>query len=251
MGQVDVASLPTVRATRFVDALREGGSLPGLVETDDLGTYVVKFRGSGQGLPALIAEVIVGELARRLEIRVPDLVVVELDEAIGRLEPDPEVQALMLASVGTNLGVDFLPRALGYDGIGWRPDPAAAAMILWLDALTVNVDRSWRNPNLLVWHHEMWAIDHGAALLFQHTWPGPREFAVRPYPLEDHALAPFVTGLGIADAELSPLVTEELLTEVVALVPADWLPEDQRPAYVAYLAARAAESRAWLPRAVA
>jgi hypothetical protein len=251
MGQVDVASLPTVRATRFVEPLREGGSLPGLVETDDLGTYVVKFRGAGQGVKALIAEIVVGELARRLEIRVPDLVLVELDEAIGRLEPDPEVQELLLASTGVNLGVDFLPRALGYDGIGWRPDPAVAAMILWLDALTVNVDRSWRNPNLLVWHHELWAIDHGAALLFQHTWPGPEEFAKRPYPLEDHALGPFATGLGVADAELSPLVTDDLLTEVVALVPEQWLPAAERPTYVEYLAARAAESRAWLPRAVA
>jgi hypothetical protein len=251
MGQVDVASLPTVKATRFVEPLREGGSLPGLVETDDLGTYVVKFRGAGQGVKALIAEIIVGELARRLEIRVPDLVFVELDEAIGRLEPDPEVQELLLASAGTNLGVDFLPRALGYDGIAWQPDPAVAAMILWLDALTVNVDRSWRNPNLLVWHHELWAIDHGAALLFHHTWPGPQEFAERPYPLEDHALAPFVTGLGVADAELSPLVTVDLLTEVVALVPEEWLPADKRPLYVEYLSARATESRAWLPRAVA
>jgi hypothetical protein len=251
MAQVDVETLRAVRATRFVEPLREGGSLPGLVEADDLGTYVVKFRGAGQGLKTLVAEVIVGELARQLGIPVPELVVVELDEALGRLEPDPEVQELMLASTGSNLGVDFLPRSLGYDGIGFRPDPAVAAMILWLDALTVNVDRSWRNPNLLVWHHGLWAIDHGAALLFQHTWPSTAEFAARPYPLDDHALAPYARGLRVADAELAPIVTEELLKEIVGLVPDDWMDADDRPRYVEYLAARAAASSSWLPKAVA
>lgn len=251
MAQVEVEALRSVRATRFVEPLREGGSLPGLIEADDLGTYVVKFRGAGQGLKALIAEVIAGELARQLGIPVPELVVVDLDEAIGRVEPDQEVQELMLASTGTNLGVDFLPRSLGYDGIGFQPDPAVAAMILWLDALTVNVDRSWRNPNLLVWHHGLWAIDHGAALLFHHTWPGTEEFADRPYPLDDHALAAFARGLPVADAELAPIVTKELLTEVVALVPEDWLPADERATYVDYLAARVATSSSWAGGAVA
>ncbi len=243
--------LPTVRAIRYVEPLREGGSLPGLVEADDLGTYVVKFRGAGQGLSVLIAEVIVGRLAQRLDIPVPALAVVELDEAIARTEPDPEVQALLLASAGRNLGVDFLPRALGYDGIGWRPDPAAAAMILWLDALTVNVDRSWRNPNLLVWHHQLWAIDHGACLVFQHTWPDVAEFARRPYPINDHALAPYARGMRVADAELAPLVTGELLSDVVALVPEDWLPAEYRATYVTYLEARARASTTWLPKEVA
>jgi hypothetical protein len=251
MAQVEVEPLRTVQATRFVEPLREGGSLPGLVEANDLGTYVVKFRGAGQGLKALIAEVVVGELARKLSIPVPELVVVELDTAIGRVEPDPEVQDLLLASTGSNLGVDFLPRSLGYDGVSFRPDPAVAAVILWLDALTVNVDRSWRNPNLLVWHHQLWAIDHGAALLFHHTWPSPAEFAARPYPLDDHALAPFARGLPVANQELAPLVTDDLLTEVVALVPEDWLPVEERARYVEYLAARAAANGSWLPRAVA
>jgi hypothetical protein len=249
MTEVVLDVLRRVRATRYVEPLREGGSLPGLVEADDLGTYVVKFRGAGQGLKALVAEVIVGELARRLGIRVPEQVVVDLDPDIGRREPDPEVQDLLLASPGTNLGIDFLPRSLGYDGIGWRPERDTAARILWLDALTVNVDRSWRNPNLLVWHGELWAIDHGAALLFQHTWPGIAEFASRPYPLGDHALAPYASALGSADAELSPLVSDALLTDVVALVPHDWLPTEGRAAYVDYLAARAAASRSWLPEA--
>ena len=251
MAEVEVEALRTVRATRFVEPLREGGSLPGLVEADDLGTYVVKFRGAGQGLKALVAEVVVGELAHQLGIPVPELVVVELDEAIGRVEPDPEVQDLLLASTGTNLGVDFLPRSLGYDGIAFEPDPAVAAMILWLDALTVNVDRSWRNPNLLVWHHGLWAIDHGAALLFHHTWPGPAEFAARPYPLDDHALAPYARGLPVANRELAPIVTETLLTEVVALVPDGWLPADEKPAYVEYLAARVEASSEWIQQAVA
>jgi len=247
MVEVAVDALRRVQATRYVEPLREGGSLPGLVEADDLGTYVVKFRGAGQGVQALVAEVIVGELGRRLGIRVPEQVLVDVDPSIGRREPDPEVQELLLASPGTNLGVDFLPRSLGYDGLGWRPDPEVAARILWLDALTVNVDRSWRNPNLLVWHKQLWAIDHGATLLFQHTWPGVDVFATRPYPLTEHALAPFWRAVAVAGDELAPLVTQGLLDEVVALVPAEWLADTDRPAYVDYLLARKGASASWLP----
>jgi hypothetical protein len=247
MVEVAVEVLRRVQATRYVEPLREGGSLPGLVEADDLGTYVVKFRGAGQGVKALVAEVIVGELGRRLGIRVPEQVLVDVDPSIGRREPDPEVQELLLASPGTNLGIDFLPRSLGYDGLGWRPDPDVAARILWLDALTVNVDRSWRNPNLLVWHKQLWAIDHGATLLFQHTWPGVDTFATRPYPLAEHALAPFWRAVAVAGDALAPLVTQGLLDEVVALVPAEWLADTDRPAYVEYLLARTAASASWLP----
>lgn len=246
MAQVALESLQRVTATRYVEPLREGGSLPGLVEADDLGTYVVKFRGAGQGVRALIAEVIVAELGRRLGIRVPDLVVISMDEALGRLEPDPEIQQLLLTSAGDNLGIDFLPRALGYDGISWVPNAADAGRVLWLDALTFNVDRSWRNTNLLIWHHELWAIDHGAALLFQHTWPGPASFAVRAYPLDDHALKPFANAMAAADAELAPLVTRELLTEVVAMVPDGWLEPEDRQQYVDYLAERAKASAEWI-----
>ncbi|HEX6194357.1 MAG TPA: HipA family kinase [Jiangellaceae bacterium] len=246
MAQVALDSLQRVTATQYVEPLREGGSLPGLVEADDLGTYVVKFRGAGQGVKALAAEVIVGELGRRLGVRVPDLVVVAMDEAIGRLEPDPEIQQLLLTSAGDNLGIDFLPRALGYDGISWLPDPTDAARVLWLDALTFNVDRSWRNTNLLVWHHELWAIDHGAALLFQHTWPGVAGFAIRSYPLDDHALKPFANAMVAADAQLAPLVTRELLTEIVALVPDGWLDPEDRGLYVDYLAERAKASAEWV-----
>jgi hypothetical protein len=248
MAQVEVESLRRVQATRYVEPLREGGSLPGLVESDDLGIYVVKFRGAGQGVKALIAEIVVGELGRRLGIPVPEQVIISVDEALGRQEPDPEIQELMLASTGDNLGIDFLPRAIGYDGVAWQPDPIAAGRILWLDGLTVNVDRSWRNPNLLVWHHGLWAIDHGAALLFQHTWPGTATFAIRPYPIDDHALAPFATQLTAVDAELAPLVTRELLAEILQLVPDEWLGEDDRGTYVDYLAARAKASAEWLPK---
>lgn len=245
------ATLPTVRATRYVEPLREGGSLPGLMETDDLGTYVVKFRGAGQGAATLVAEIVTGEIGRRLGIRVPDLVLVQLDDAIGRSEPDPEIQALLLASSGINLGLDFLPRAFGYDPQGRLPDRDDAAAIIWLDALTVNVDRSWRNPNLLTWHGQLWAIDHGASLLFQHTWPEVDVFARRPYPLDDHVLAPFADALPAVDARLAPQVTRSMLAEVLALVPDDWLPGvpggDARERFADYLGARAAASQAWLP----
>lgn len=247
--------LPLVRAVRYVEPLREGGSLPGLVEADDLGTYVVKFRGAGQGPPTLVAEIVVGELGRRLGVRVPDLVLVDLDDAIGRREPDPEIQQLLLASAGLNLGMDFLPRSIGYDGHGRRAPLDEAAAILWLDALTVNVDRSWRNPNLLTWHGNLWAIDHGAALLFQHTWPSVDQFAKRPYPIEDHILAYAAGNLPAADAALAPRITRPLVDDVLALVPADWLPDvpgtagpdDVRRLYVDYLTARAAASATWLP----
>src|SRR5689334_24273430 len=193
-----MAGLPIVSATRYVAPLREGGSLPGLVEADDLGTYVCKFRGAGQGLKVLVAEVIVAELARRLGIRTPDLVGVELSEAIGRYEADEEVQDLLTASIGLNLGVDFLPGSFGYDA-KCEPDPVDAARILWLDALCANVDRSWHNPNLLMWHGTLWAIDHGACLWFHHGWSGgigsPERFARQPYDVTDHVLARYLRWL--------------------------------------------------------
>jgi hypothetical protein len=250
----------TVSATRYVAPLREGGSLPGLVEAEDLGTYVCKFRGAGQGVKVLVAEVVVGELARRLGIRTPELVAIELDPVIGTYEADQEVQDLLTASIGLNLGVDFLPGSFGYDA-GYVADPDVAASILWLDALTANVDRSWRNPNLLVWHQRLWAIDHGACLYFHHGWPGgigsAERFARQPYAASDHVLVAHRAGLPAADAVLAPQVTRELLEDVVALVPDEWLepvpaaptPEALRSAYVAFLLARVAGERSWLPLA--
>jgi len=241
--------------------LREGGSLPGIIEADDLGTYVCKFRGAGQGLRVLVAEVVVGELARRLGIRVPDLVAVELDQAIARYEADEEVQDLLNASLGLNLGIDFLPGAFGFDA-ACRPDPEVAARVLWLDALTANVDRSWRNPNLLMWHGNLWAIDHGACLYFHHSWAGgigsPDRFARQPYAIDDHVLAAYLPGVAAADEELAPLVTEELLREVAGLVPDEWVEpvpgadvDAVRAAYVEFLLARLAGDRPWLPRTAA
>ena len=250
----------TVCATRYVAPLREGGSLPGIVEADDLGTYVCKFRGAGQGLKVLVAEVIVGELARRLGIRTPELVAIRLDEAIGKYEADEEVQDLLTASLGLNLGVDFLPGSFGFDS-GYRADGEEATRILWLDALTANVDRSWRNPNLLVWHGDLWAIDHGACLYFHHGWSGgvgsPERFARQPYDASDHVLTAYRPGLAEADAELAPQVNQSLLEEVAAEVPDDWLEpvpgaetaDALRAAYVEFLLARVAGGRAWLPEA--
>ena len=253
--------LPTVRATRYVVPLREGGSLPGLVEADDLGTYVCKFRGAGQGLRVLVAEVIVGGLARRLGIATPELVAVDLDPAIAKYEADEEVQDLLTASTGLNLGIDFLPGAFGFDP-GSRPDPLVAARILWLDAFTANVDRSWRNPNLLVWHGELWAIDHGACLYFHHSWPSgvgsAERFATQPYRLDDHVLGAAVDRVAEVDAVLAPQVTEALLRDVVAEVPEEWVepvagaaPAEVRAAYVAFLLARNSGGRPWLPGAAA
>jgi hypothetical protein len=250
-----MSGLPTVTATRYVAPLREGGSLPGLVEADDLGTYVCKFRGAGQGLGVLVAEVIVGELARTLGIRTPDLVAIELAEAIARYEADEEVQDLLRASVGLNLGVDFLPGSFGFDPSVPIGDDAAAR-ILWLDALVANVDRSWRNPNLLVWHGDVWAIDHGASLYFHHAWsPGvtdPARFAEQPWSADDHVLRAHVDAVaGVAD-ELAGMVTDDVLDHVTRLVPDDWLagpvpPDDLRAAYRAFLRARLDGSRSWLP----
>ena len=192
MNPTATEALRTVTATRYVTPLREGGSLPGLTEADDDGLYVVKFRGAGQGVKALVAEVIVGELARALGPLVPELVTVELDPALGAAEPDPEIQELIVASAGLNLGVDFLPGALAYvPGGGFTPDPELAADVVWLDALTMNVDRTPRNPNLLVWHDRMWLIDHGAALYLHHQGLDPVRDATRSFPLiAQHVLLP-------------------------------------------------------------
>ncbi|WAZ20270.1 hypothetical protein STRCI_001374 [Streptomyces cinnabarinus] len=240
--------LKEVIATRFITPLREGGSLPGLVEADDFGTYVLKFRGAGQGRKTLVAEVVCGELARRLGFRMPRLVTVELDPVLGLGEPEQQVQELLRASGGTNLGMDFLSGALGFDPLAFTVSPEEAGRILWFDALVNNVDRSWRNPNLLMWRGELWLIDHGATMIWHHNWPGAEASSARPYDASDHALTPFGPDLAAAAAELAPLVTEDLLTEVTAEIPDAWLtdepgfdtPDDLRRAYARPLLARAA-----------
>jgi hypothetical protein len=250
--------LKQVRATRYVTPLREGGSLPGIVEADDLGTYVCKFRGAGQGLPVLVAEVIVSELARRLDLRTPRLVALELEQGIARYEADEEVQDLLNASLGLNLGVDFLPGSFGFDPTHDVP-PDVAARTLWLDAMVANVDRSWRNPNLLVWHGDLWLIDHGASLYFHHAWRGgitdPARFANQPYDLSDHVLAGHAARAAALDPELVGLLDGTVLRDVLALVPDEWLeprpgaetPDEVRAAYVDFLRARLDGARVWVP----
>jgi hypothetical protein len=252
---VPIDGLRTVTATRYVTPLREGGSLPGLMEADDLGTYVVKFSGAGQGRKVLVAEIVCGELARRLDLPVPEIVLVDVDPVLGRSEPDEEVQDLLRASPGLNLGVDFLPGSLGFDPVAHTVDPDLASRVLWFDALISNVDRSWRNPNLLMWHRQLQLIDHGAALLFHHSWPRADTMIERPYDVSDNVLSDQATCRGEADAALAPLVTSALLAEVLELVPAEWLEDepgfasadDVRSAYVDHLARRAAAHERWRP----
>lgn len=239
--------LTEVTATRFVTPLREGGSLPGLVEADDLGLYVLKFTGAGQGRKTLVAEVVCGELARRLGFRVPRLVTVGLDPVLGLGEPERQVQDLLRGSGGANLGMDFLSGALGYDPLAFPVDPQEAGRIVWFDALVNNVDRSWRNPNLLMRGGGLWLIDHGATMIWHHNWPSVDASAARPYDAADHALARFAPDVAAAAADLAPLVTEDLLAEVTAQIPDAWLagepgfdtPDDLRRAYARPLLARA------------
>ncbi|MFF7449543.1 MULTISPECIES: HipA family kinase [unclassified Streptomyces] len=234
-------------ATRYITPLREGGSLPGLVEADDLGTYVIKFTGAGQGRKTLVAEVVVGELACRLGLRVPGLVTLDLDPVLGLGEPEQQVQDLLRGSGGTNLGMDFLSGALGFDPLAFTVSAEDAGRIVWFDALVNNVDRSWRNPNLLMWQGELWLIDHGATMIWHHNWPGAEASAARPYDASDHALAGFRPDVRAAAAELAPLVTADLLAEVTAEVPDVWLadepgfdtPDELRNAYARPLLARA------------
>ncbi len=244
-----------VEALRYVTPLREGGSLPGLMEADDLGTYVVKYVGAGQGRKTLVAEVIAGELGRRLGLPVPELVLVELDPVLGRAEPDEEVQDLLRASPGTNLGMDFLPGALGFDPTAHDVEPVLASSVLWFDALIGNVDRSWRNPNLLRWHGQLWLIDHGASLTFHHDWPRAQSAAEKPYATGDHVLAAAATQRSAAAELLVPQLTDELFDEVLAQVPDTWLAGEPgfadasavRAAYRDHLRRRLAARGRWQP----
>ncbi|WNI19364.1 HipA family kinase [Actinacidiphila sp. ITFR-21] len=241
--------LREVTGIRYVTPLREGGSVPGVVEADDYGTYVVKFAGAAQGRKALVAEVIAGELGRRLGLRVPELVRFDFDPVIALGEPDEEIQDLLKASGGLNLGMDFLPGALGFDPLVFEVDPAEASRIVWFDALIGNVDRSWRNPNMLVWHRNVWLIDHGASLIWHHNWKSAAAASAKPYDASDHALSRFSPEPAAVAAELAARVTDGLLTEVTALVPDEWLvdepgfdtPDDVRRAYRELLGARAAD----------
>ncbi|MEU1513558.1 HipA family kinase [Streptomyces sp. NPDC005811] len=254
--------LREVTAVRYVTPLRSGGSVPGVVEADDLGTYVVKFTGSAQGRKALVAEVIVGELARALGLRFPELVLVHFDPAIADDEPHQEVRDLHGASAGLNLGMDYLPGAQDFTpevAKAFPVDPREAGKVVWLDALTVNVDRTVHSSNLMIWPTlgvvppRLWLIDHGAALVFHHRWDASDP--TKAYDFRHHALGHYGPDVRAADAELAPKVTRDLLRDIAAEVPDAWLlgeegfatPDDIRTAYVDYLHARVEASAAWLP----
>jgi hypothetical protein len=240
----------TVRAARYVLPLREGGSVPALVEGDDLGLYVVKLRGSGQGTKALIAELLAGELARAAGLHVPEIVVVDLDRALAASEPDPEIAEPLEASAGLNLGLDYLPGSLGFDPIASpSPDPDTASRVVLFDGFVTNVDRTPRNPNLLVWHSRLWLIDHGASLYFHHGWDASDRLDGSADPFAEvsaHVLLPWASALGKASAHLRAAWTEEVLARVVRELPASWLEEDRsfagdgahRDAYLDWLRAR-------------
>jgi hypothetical protein len=225
----------TVTATRYVTPLREGGSLPGLVEADDDGLYVLKFRGAGQGPKALAAELLAGEVGRAIGLPVPELVFVELDPALGAAEPDPEIQELIAASSGRNLGMDFLPGALPFTP-KLPPEAELAAAVVWFDALVLNVDRTPRNPNLLRWHGALWLIDHGAALYVHHGAGDPVARAGERFPaIRDHVLLPFAGSIADADADLAPRLDAARVEELAGELPADWAPAD---VYARHLTAR-------------
>jgi hypothetical protein len=221
-------AIRTIEATRYVTPLREGGSLPAIVEADDDGMYVLKFHGAGQGPKSLIAEQIAGEIGRALELPVPEIVLVELDPILANAEPDPEIQDLIRKSGGLNLGLDFLPGSLAFAPAA-PPEltPELAAKIVWFDAFTLNVDRTPRNPNLLNWHGKLWLIDHGASLYFHHNWPDAERVAKSPFQLSrEHILLPFAGSIPEAGSKLRPRITRALLDEIMASIPDVWLAED-------------------------
>lgn len=246
----------TVRATRYVTPLREGGSVPAVMEADDDGTYVVKFRGAAQGERASIAELIAGELGRALGLPVPRLVLVDIAAELARSEPDPEIQHVLRASAGINAALDYLPGALNWEpALAPPPDPGLAARVVWFDAFISNVDRTVRNPNLLRWHRQVYLIDHGASLYFHHDWPTQAARAQAPFaPVKQHVLLPLAGDVREADAALAPLVTRDALAAVLAQVPDAWLtaeasPDATRAAYVDHLWQRASGPRAFVEEA--
>lgn len=245
----------TVTATRYVTPLREGGSLPAVVEADDEGMYVLKFRGAGQGLKVLIAELVAGELARAAGLPVPEIVFMELDPDLARTEPDPEIQSLIRASAGLNIALDFLPGSVMFDPVAETPDAALASAIVWFDAYVSNVDRTARNANLLVWHRHLQLIDHGAALYFHHAWDahagGQADRSQDPFArVKDHILLKFANALREADEILTRRLTPEVVRSVVALIPESWLGNDSSSAYVEHLTRRLVSPRAFVEEAL-
>lgn len=250
--------LRTITALRYVTPLREGGSLPAIVEADDGALYVLKFCGAGQGVKALIAELVAGELARTLDLPVPEIVFAHLDPALGRSEGDPEIQDLIKASAGLNLALAYLPGALAFDPLVMSLKPELASAVVWFDAYVTNVDRTPRNPNILIWQEQPWLIDHGAALYFHHSWNGYMARSRSAFPMiKDHVLLPSASQIREIDPRLSARLTPEVIGAIVDLIPDNWLgnepgfasPAEQRAAYAGYLLNRLEPPRAFVEEA--
>lgn len=247
----------TVEVTRYVTPLREGGSLPAIAEADDGFLYALKFRGAGQGSKALIAELLGGEIARVLGLRVPEIVFAQLDEAFGRTEPDEEIQDLLRGSTGLNLALHYLSGAITFDPVIHQLDADLASRIVWLDCLLTNVDRTVRNTNMLMWHKELWLIDHGASLYFHHSWDHWQEQAVKPFiQVKNHVLLPWASRLGAVDNELKTKLTDSVIDYIVQLIPDDWLvggdvtsAEEARMVYAQFLTMRVAASAVFVNEA--
>lgn len=249
----------TVSATRYVTPLREGGSLPAIVEADDEGMYVMKFRGAGQGPKMLIAELVAGEIGRALGLPVPEIVLAHLDPELARTEADPEIQHLLQASSGLNLALDYLPGSLNYDPAADLPDARLASAIVWFDALVTNVDRTARNTNMLMWHRRLHLIDHGAALYFHHDWDSAAKAATDPFTrVKDHVLLPQASEIVDVDPELAARLTPHVVATILAQVPDAWLvdgspfanAEEHRRAYVDYFAKRLAHREHFVQEAI-
>lgn len=246
-----------VNVTRYVTPLREGGSLPAIVEADDQFLYVLKFRGAGQGRKALIAELIGGEIARALALKVPEIVFAHLDSAFGRMEGDEEIQDLLKASTGLNLGVHYLSGAITFDPLVTKISAELASGIVWLDCLLMNVDRTSRNTNMLWWKKDLWLIDHGAALYFHHNWTG-MDHAAKPFPgVKDHVLLSAASELNLADERNRALLRSERIREIVSLIPDEWLKDEpafasvdmHREAYSRFLESRVTQSKLFVKEA--
>lgn len=249
----------TVIATRYVTPLREGGSLPAIVEADDDGLYVLKFRGAGQGAKSLIAELVAGEIARAVGLLVPEIVFVEVDAELARTEPDPEIQDLIRASVGLNLALDYLPGSITFDPVAEQPDAELASSLVWFDAYVTNIDRTARNANLLMWHRRLWLIDHGVALYFHHNWDNYLDRSRSPFPgIKDHVLLRFASQLQEVDARMTAHLTPDIITSIVNQIPDTWLVEgspftesqQHRDAYVEYLLKRLEPPHDFLEEAI-
>jgi hypothetical protein len=248
----------TVSASRYVTPLREGGSLPAIVEADDEGLYVLKFRGAGQGAKALVAELLAGEIGRLIGLPIPEIVFMNLPPDLARTEPDAEIQSLINASAGLNLALDYLPGSITFDPLVYHPDAQLASDVVWFDAFVCNVDRTARNVNMLLWHRKLWLIDHGAALYFHHAWTRGDDPSLNPFSIiKDHVLLRLASQLEQTDARMRQQLTLDKIAGSVNLIPDSWLSEDpgfgklqQRAAYVEYFAKRLSNSRVFLDEAL-